>query len=488
MEAHLHLEARLGIVGSATDFTYKWCLNMGLGNEEASRMALAADEILTDIILYAYKEEQGYIEIWFRYSMSEIEIIIQEKGEPFDISRHQFSREKALDSNDFSGASFEVVKKMTDHFLFLNRGKDGKEFRIVKKMSAVHIADTTIREEADETNGEVFQEDYLVTPITSEDAEDIAKLIYRSYGFRYNKEDLYFPRRIETALMQDYKFGTIVRTSAGGPAGYFAVIRSTDSMIGEIGEAVVSPEHRNRGLMTRMLKELIYMSRQRGLLGLFGMALTSHTISQKVNAKYGLKSTALILTKSYRSDQSIADRKNIDLTSVVLDYISLLPHRVVPVYLPSRHQEILEKIYSQFVQKPEIRKLPDKIERQDVKTDLQLNVRYDSETAVVIVRQYGKTFEHTLNRLLDSIEDQNFISVYVDLPLDNVWIDPAAELLYGKGFVFAGLLPQFHQERDYLRLQRVIPDPEFDSIETVSEMAGTIKEYISKEYNECKQR
>ena len=486
MEAHLHLEARLGIVGSATDFTYKWCLNMGLGNEEAARMALAADEILTDIILYAYKEKQGYIEIWFQYSMSEIEIIIQEKGEPFDLSRHQFSREKAFHLDDFSGASFEVVKKMTDHFLFLNRGKDGKEFRIVKRMSAIHIADTTIREEPDDTIGEEFKEDYLVTPITSEDAEDIAKLIYRSYGFRYNKEDLYFPKRLETALRHEYKFGTIVRTSAGGPAGYFAVIRSTDSMIGEIGEAVVSPEHRKRGLMTRMLNQLIAMSRQRGLLGLYGMALTSHTFSQKVNLKYGLKSTALILTKSYNSDQGVADRKNIVLTSVVLDYIFLLPHRFVPVYLPMRHEEIMKKIYGQFEQELVIKNLPEKIERQDLKTDLHLNIRYDSETAVVIVRQYGKTFEHTLNRMLDSIEDENFISVYVDLPLDDVWVEPAAELLRIKGFVFSGLIPLFHQERDYLRLQRVSLDPIFDSIETVSEMAGTIKEYISKEYYECK--
>jgi len=141
MEAHIYIEARLGILGSVTDFTYKWCVNMGLDQTDAARMALAVDEILTDILLYAFRDETGYVEIWYQYTFSEIEIIIQEMGEPFDPGRHPYSAEKAIHENDFEGACLEVVRKMTDHFLFLNRGKDGKEFRLVKRFASLDIRD-----------------------------------------------------------------------------------------------------------------------------------------------------------------------------------------------------------------------------------------------------------------------------------------------------------------------------------------------------------
>jgi anti-sigma regulatory factor (Ser/Thr protein kinase)/GNAT superfamily N-acetyltransferase len=484
MEAHLYLEAKLPMVGSVTDFTYKWCVNMGLDQTEAARMALAVDEILTDIVLYAFREETGYAEIWYQYTFSEIEIIIQEKGEPFDPEKHVYSSEKAIRENDFEGASFECVRKMTDHFLFLNRGKDGKEFRLVKQFFSKDIRDRLPEiAETEEADQDISEDDnYLLTPVTSEDAEDIAKLIYRSYGYSYSKEDLYFPRRIEMAIRHEYKFGTIVRTMSGGPAGYFAVVKSTDSLIGEIGEAVVSPHHRKRGLMKRMLNKLIEMSRQRGLIGLFGEALTVHTYSQKVNEKFGFKSTAMVLAKSPRRIFKGMDTESADIVSVVIDFLPLTKRWRKPDSLPDTYKDLLTDIYSQFEhQSVESSSLITTKTASEI-TDINLTIYYEKYSALIIVRDVGATFEASCSRMLRSIGELKLASVYVDLPLNDKRTNSAIIWLKERGFIFAGLMPMFHRQSDYLRLQRIDADVDFDRILTHSEISTRIKEVIKHEY------
>jgi len=485
MEAHIYLEAEIPMVGSATDFTYKWCVNMGLQPDEAARMALAADEILTDIVLYAYPEEAGYIEIWYQYSFSEIEIIIQENGEPFDPGKYLYSLEKAMNENNFDGASQEIVRKMTDQFLFLNRGKDGKEFRLMKRFVSDDIRKTVVKgnEIADADHPGNVANQYLITPFTSEDAEDIAKLIYRSYSYTYSKEELYFPKRIEMAIRHNYKFGTIVRTESDVPAGYFAVLMSTDSLIGEVGEAVVSPTHRNRGLMKRMMNKLIEMSRERGLLGLFGEAVTVHTFSQKVNETYGFKSTALVITSSQKRVFKGLKTEPSDIMSVVVEFLPLSSRRRKPVILPDTYSDLLTEIYRQFRTVPAETSEANTSQKEHEGTNLDLNINYEKESALIIVRDVGTAFEASCNRMLRSIEDVKLLAVYIDLPLNQPRTDSAIQWLKEKEFILAGLMPLFHKETDYLRMQKIRVPVDFSLIQTHSDIAGKIKDRIQLEYN-----
>ncbi|MDZ7805956.1 MAG: GNAT family N-acetyltransferase [Gracilimonas sp.] len=484
MEAHLLLEARLPMLGSATDFTYKWCVNMGLERDDAARMALATDEVLTDILLHGYKNESGYIEIWFQYTFSEIEIAIQEKGEPFDPEKYRYDPEKAIKDHDFEGAALMTIRKMTDQFLFLNRGKDGKEFRLVKQFTSSHIKDMLPEhldpEDLDEPEPDC---DYLLTPATSEDAEDIAKLIYRSYSYTYSKEDLYFPKRIETAIKHEYKFGTIVRTESGGPAGYFAVIKSTDSMIGEVGEAVVSPNHRSRGLMKKMMNELIKMSNQRGLKGLFGMASTFHIISQKVNDKFGFKSTALILAKSPQKLYKGMTSETSEIVSVVMDFLPLTKLWKKPVILPEVYKDILSEVYAQFTKQNQTISSADPAASGTDQTDLGLTINYETQNVLITVKDYGKTFETSCLRLFRSIEELNLNAIYIDLPLNDHRINNAIKWLKEQEFIFSGLMPLFHHENDFMRMQKIMAETDFDKIKTYTDIAGKLKEIIKQEYN-----
>ncbi len=485
MDAHLYLEVTLPMLEPATDFTYKWCVNMGLVDDDAAKMTLAVDEVLTNILLHAYKPETGYVELWFQYTFSEIEITIWEKGEPFDPDRYIYSAEKAINENDFEGAALETIRQMPDHFLFLNLGKDGKEFRLVKKFADSLISDlaSSGRDSDIVSSEQELAGDYKVAQVTVNDAEDIAKLIYRSYIYTYSKEDLYFPRRIEIAIMNEYKFGTMVRTKQNEPAGYFAVIKSTDSLIGEVGEVVVSPEHRRKGLMKIMMNELISMSRQKGLLGLFGMAVTTHLFSQKVNAKFGFKSTALILATSSRSVYKGLDTKPSVTASVVLEFLPLIRRWRRPITIPELYKELLTEIYGQFEKQPSSPSQQNQPDSGSGKTDLKLNILYEKNSAVIIVLNMGTTFETSCLRMFRSIEELNLTSVYIDLPLNQNPLDKAITWLKEQQFILGGLMPLFHRETDYLRMQRILKDVDFETIETHTEIAFKIKERIKSEYD-----
>ncbi|MDR8389647.1 GNAT family N-acetyltransferase [Aliifodinibius sp. S!AR15-10] len=483
MEAYLYLEAHIKAIEPVTDFTYRWCTAMGMHRDEAAQFTLAVDELLTDMILFAYPEDVGYVEIWYRYSLPQLEIIIQESGEPFDPENYRYSPDKVLAEGDFTGAGLELVRKLTDHFLFLNRGRDGKEFRLAKQLSEKDYSD--IQQYIDGIPSEAEEENfsYTLMPVTKEDAEDIAKLIYRSYDYSYSKEDLYFPKQNEMAIEHGKKFGTIVRTTQGRPVGYFTVIKASDSLIGEVGEAVVSPPHRKRGLMKRMMNELINMSKKRGIMGLYGLALTVHTISQKVNQAFGFHSTALLvaITRGSKHKEFITD--NSQPKSILVDFLPLNKNWNPSVFLPDRYHSFLQKQYRQFQVPLDIREASDYWPGNPGKTEMQLSFTYKNKTAKIVVSNIGDRFISSAESMMRSLEEVDLHAICIDIPLENSPNNEAVEWLHRNRFIFGGLMPMIHKEKDYLRLQKILVPINFDLIQVHSETAEELKNFISEEYH-----
>ncbi len=479
IDTQLTLKNKVSVIGSVSDFTYKWGMNAGLSEEDAVRLSLAVDELVTDVVLFAFGDEEGRFDVLYRWNPSSVEVIVREFGEPFDPERHRYDPERALREGNFEGAGFEVIRHMVDDFVFINKGRGGKEFRLVKKTSGEHIADLLVEERPPSQTLPAPDTTYVIEPAHEEDAEDIAKLIYRTYGYTYVKEELYFPKKIALAFEREEKFGVIARTSEGEAVGYFAVLRTTDSRIGEVGEAVVAVPHRKRGIMTRMLHRLIEMSRERGLLGLFGEAVTVHTISQKANAKFHMQTTALMLadfptaiykglTESYPQD-----------VSIVIDFLPL--HRIETAgrYLPPAYRAILTDIYRLLG--ITVHDLPPETPALAERSGIDLKISYEYKHALLVVNTYGTDLTDRLRHTLRSLRKEDVHAVYLDLPLDDPVTKTIIPDLRGCGFVFSGLMPLFHHERDYLRLQKVYVPLDFDLIHVYSEMAHRLKDLIARE-------
>ncbi|MDX1407243.1 MAG: GNAT family N-acetyltransferase, partial [Saprospiraceae bacterium] len=281
------------VISGITDFTYTWGINCGLSRRAALELALATTEVTTDIIRFAYHTTDETFDIRYKSSAKQAEVILYELGQPFRPERYVYRLENVLSHHDFSGAGFKVIQYFTDEFLYLNKGKEGKEFRLMKEVTDEHITHLVDRHHLE--SAPVVDRNYSMSLVDPDHADEVSRLIYRVYRHSYYKDVLYYPRKLASAIEQGRKFGVLTRCGNGEPCGFFAVIRNRDSNIGEVGEAVVLKTHRRQGLMKRMLEFLINESRERQLLGLFGEANASHLYSQRANARFDFKSTAILL-------------------------------------------------------------------------------------------------------------------------------------------------------------------------------------------------
>ena len=493
MDAELHISTDEEVVGPVSDFTYSWCLNCGMPGADARRFTVAVSELITDIILFAYPTDgKAFFDITFWHTLSNVEIVISEVGEPFDPDRHRYNPVKAVKEGDFEGAGFRLIRRFCDEFLFINKGKEGKEFHLTKSI-AVHDIDEKLEQSRVEKPIEpdveevekpgLLAEDFKYSQITPADAEDIAKLIYRTYGYTYSKEDLYFPKKIAKTLLGKEKLGIIVRNDEGLAVGYFAVLKKQDSNIGEVGEAVVSSSYRKRGIMSKMMEHLISIAREHKLSGIFGKAVTLHPVSQKVNHKFGFKTTALLMTDSIKVKFKGFHEDYPQPISVVVDFLPLIKKSNKIVYLPEKYRDIILETYEELgisvtLQEPLTPKMSEK-------SDISLNINYTDASALLVVRKYGPDFRSVFGDMLKSLEEQEDLNtIYLDLPLENSATPTQYQTIKDFGFIYSGLVPLFHEEADFLRLQKVFYPMDLDLIEAYSEFGKKIKSIVEDEYDQ----
>lgn len=480
MDAKLHVRTRPELIESVTDFAFKWSMNCGLPRQDSARLALAVDELTTDIVLFAFPEEpnpQTY-EVEFRYHVDRLEIIFHELGEPFEPENHPYSPQAFLQEGNFDGAGLHLIRHLVDDFIFFNRGKEGKEFRLIKHIPARHIDTLFQLQDAQEP---ALSDQYPVTRVGLNDAEDLAKLIYRTWGYTYPRDEMYYPERIRELLERKEKFGVIARTQYNQAVGYFAVLTISDSPIGEVAEAVVSPGHRGRGIMTQMMQTLLNEARQEGLFGVFAEAITTHTASQQVNQRFSFQPTALVLnhfptlqSKGFKEHQQ-------PRISVLFEFLSLRKRKQIKAYLPTNYRHLLREIYVQL----DI-DLDEKTHHGALclpeESELELRVHSRFKTALIIVRTFGADFLETLSDQMQSLKERSYLSLEIDLPLGQPATKKMVPGLNQMGFFLAGLCPLAHDKKDYLRLQHLYSELNPQAIKIHSEFGKKLKRRVIQDY------
>lgn len=109
--------------------------NAGFNSEEIGAIQLAVDEACTNTICHGLKHDASKkFKININWSNGQIEIVIQETGEPFDLKQVKppdiTSR---LEERSIGGLGLFFIKKLMDEVDYLV-GKEGiKTFRMIKK-------------------------------------------------------------------------------------------------------------------------------------------------------------------------------------------------------------------------------------------------------------------------------------------------------------------------------------------------------------------
>ena len=412
----------------------------------------STEELIKNAIFHAYRGKEGYIKISLHPFKTGLRIDVQDWGIP--MSYKKYTSVPLIKENASEG--FNRIYNLMDTFEYRNLGKDGKKFIIVKYAShPLHnlpASPTTLS--APNRKSKNINKDIpiVIREFKEGDEEDIAKLVYKNYGYSYIKDLFYYPQKI--LEFHGKKFYSVVAQSDIKIVGHFALILVPESTIAEIGVVVVDPVFQGKGIMNHMIELILKKAEEIKLDAVFGEAIMYHIYSQKSNLSHGFSESALMLGKT-PIDITITNNeltKRHQRGSVLVGYRFF--HKVKKtLYLPTVYRKQIKSTYTNA-------KIPfEKVKGEKKHTVLEhvfLNYVFDppSNIAKIRIDHYGKDFKQKFLILLAQLRSKHCDMIYADISLEEIpQINKVIKILNNRGFFYSGIMFFYHKRSDYLRLQ-----------------------------------
>ncbi len=395
--------------------------------------------------------DQAVIEISCERIPEGLKVVLGDKGLPFDELPGPAENEKFKNTTSSFGLKILELKSYMHEVLLHNLGSGGKEIVLIKHMKNKDITDYYAACElepyaqtalAAETASK--PQTCTVRPMKPQEAAEVSKSIYKTYGYTYPHDFIYYPEKI-AALNQSGRVHSAVAVMDGKEiAGHCALLFWEDGLgIAEMVAGVVNPEFRARGCMTRLTEYLIDYARSKDLLGILGEAVTNHLISQKTGHQHKLQDCAIVLgmipesafIKGF-SDQPA--QKN----SMVMAFKYLQDPPRQDLYLPLQHENIIRSIYEGIGNSPEI-KWQEK-ENTPVKSKesvFKITVLGALKYARFIIEEYSQTIVSEVQAKLKALCLKKIEAIHLYLNLADPLTPHFCNEFENLGFFFAGVLP-----------------------------------------------
>ncbi len=476
---------------------------LGFQEADIGDVRLAVDEACTHIIETAFEpgEEQAFT-ISCQRDPSGLKITIADQGLPFDSHAiPDYDAHGGLD-RELSGLPFYLIQRAMDKVRFVNKGRQGKELRLTKYLQVPSI-------EAYFPPEELRPYDTAVEPAPSAkyacrlmepaDALHIARCVYKTYGYTYPGEQVYYPERVVSMNQSGEMISAVAVTETGDVIGHCALSGQPGEPMMEVGQAVVDPAHRRRGVMKGLMDLLMEHACQQGLTGLFIVAVTVHPFSQRAALRYGFRESGLLLAYGPRAVhfKKIAGQQLPQRETVVYGYQPLHQEPRSRVYSPSQHRSIIARIYGnlglerEFVSLEPPRHADSSPSAHEAPPfSLSTEIRSALGIAVIEITHCGPGIEGEVKRKLRDLCYEGIDVVYLNLPLGDSHtplICPSFEEL---GFFFAGIRPrptgltgpEGISNRDLLCLQYLNgPRIDYDLLQTYSDFGKELVQYVREQ-------
>ena len=240
----------------------------------------------------------------------------------------------------------------------------------------------------------------------------------------------------------------------------------------EIGAGLVLTEYRRLGLNRRMLEFAFnyWVPQQQGIEEVWGEAVCNHVIMQKAVDEFGYIETALelALMPAEAYDKEHSARGRVAALSAFRCY-KPKPHTV---YLPSVYGKELTFLYSDLDDTRNIL-ISDQSLPESVKSNAKMTVFDFARVCRIAVRSMGTDFETYMWNLEAEALGQNVVVLQAWLNLGFSQVGAAVNVLRDRGYFLGGLLPRWFGE-DGLLMQKIMIDPDFESIQLYSDRAKQI--------------
>lgn len=464
---------------------------IGFTDNDVGEIEQSVRDAVTHVIEYSFEpEERSDVQVSCERVPEGLKITIHDKGLPFDesFSAAQVCENEGPVRQCWESEFFKVTQRM-DSISMHNLGFEGKETVLIKHLNRKGIneyfeaCDLSPYENLPaERKRDVARQAFTVRQMKSSEAVEVAKCVYKAYGYTYGNENIYYPERLIELNDTGRMHSAVALTNSGEIAGHGALsFHSGGGAIAELGQGVVKPVYRKQGVFRMLTQYLVDKAKFLGLMGVYGQAVTEHVYSQKMSYHFGLEDVAIILgflptTTKFRSISERLSQRG----SMVIHFGYLKKPSDLEIYPPPHHDAMIRLLYNKIGIAPENIKDPHRALKSPegqsaIRTQLVPSLNY----ARIEVEQFGSdTTNEVLHRLRElRLQRVDVINLYLNL------FDPntahISVVFEEAGFIFAGILPGFWADGDALILQCLNNVPiNYDTIKLASPVAKELLAYI----------
>jgi len=480
--------ADTALLPAVVDFVKRTTHQLGLNDTDAEHLGQAVETVCRNVIDRAYEsEEEGWYDVYVLRRPGRVVIAVEDRGLPFDYAPLQTGNETAL--SDMLHQSF------ADEIGFVNLGRRGNRVELIK-----HLPRSDVREHLSEDEHHRTARAPAVPEDTSleirmmrpEESFELSRCVYRSYGYSYDWDYVYYPDRIRELQESGLMRSCVAVTAESEFVGHLALtLEDPDLLVAEAGQAVVDPRFRGHQLFERMKTFLAERAKEWGMYGLYSEATAVHSYSQKGNLHLGAKETGYLLgyIPASVSYKKIGEDKEGRRGSVALFYmrVNLEPER--DAYPPVAYRGVAQQVIEQNGLRRTI-KIASDLEMAS-SSRVSVNVRQDHNLAFLRVEEPGADLGELVRLRLRELCLHRVDCIYVDLPLSHPAAAQAGAGLRDLGFFFGGIIPEAHggaASGDVLRLQylnNVEIKP--DDVHTASDFGRELLDLIFREKDTLQQ-
>ena len=448
--ARVTVRADAGFLTPLLSFVGQAAEQLGLGGKEAGHLKRAVETVCRNVIENAFgPDDDGRYDVHVLRRPGKLVLAVEDQGLPFDYTPLQ-------DAGDQNLAQV-LHRSFADEVRFVNLGRRGNRVELVK-----HLPHTDVREHLPEDEHHAT----LDAPAASEDVPieirmmlpeesfELSRCVYRSYGYSYDWDYIYYPERIRELQEKGLMRSCVAVTPEGEFVGHLAItVERPGSPAGESGQAVVDPRFRGHHLFPRMKTFMAEWAADAGMYGLYSEATAVHPYSQKGNLHLGARETGFLLgyIPASVSYKQIGEEREGRRGSVALFYMRVRDEPEREIYPPVPYVEAVSRVVEHNGLRRTIGQVPDPRLQPSL---MSVDVHQDHNLAFLRVDEPGADMEELVRSHLRDLSLHRVDCIYVDLPLSHPATARAAEGLENLGVFFGGIIPEAHPAGgDVLRLQ-----------------------------------
>jgi len=444
----------------------------GIPAEDERRLGTVVERLVSFTLDDAYPDDD----------LGEIEVTLEAGDGLVHVTVHDWGLPLTSAGGDFGPLPEPLAALSPDarNVRLLNLGSDGK--RLAAEVSVRlsgdgqgrrhHIEAAPRRAQAGAEASDAIE----VRAARPQDAEAIAQLLYENYHLSYVHADFYRPRYLMAALAAGGLLSTVA-VHDGQVIGHHALMPLPGVPSAETGAAVVHSAYRGLGIFGRLFEHTLDAATERGLVSVFGDAVTIHPFSQRAERSHGYRETALQLgmvpaQTAMRGFGGEGPRRR---TATLRSY-RLFDEQARQAALPAPYRDLLESVYANVGLSIKARTETAPVEGEVVTS----NVDEPRSLGFLRVRRWDAEAGTTLKRAVRHLLSRHVDVVYADVDLVAVGdVNKATAELNELGFFAAGLLLHGPDGHDHLRLQLLDSEEiELDDVVCDSSFAEALRRQV----------